>query len=346
MVAKVKEIKCVIWDLDNTIWDGILLEASSVTLRHRMREILKTLDERGILHSIASKNNYDDAMRKLKEFEIDEFFLYPQIHWNSKSSSMLTIQINLNIGMDTLLFVDDQTFEREEVLSVYPEIECIDAACLDDLLENARLNPRFITVDSRMRRQLYQADIKRKRDSESFKGPSDAFLASLNMKFSISLAREEDLERAEELTVRTHQLNATGVTYDYEELCEFSNSNDYMLLVCELTDKYGSYGKIGLSLVEKHEDYWDIKLLLMSCRVMSRGVGTVLLTYILSEALKRGVRVKADFRKTDKNKQMLITYKFANFKVIGKRENGIIEMENDLSYIQSYPSYMEIEVPQ
>ena len=343
---KPKEIKCVIWDLDNTVWDGVLLESDNVTLKPGIVEIIKTLDARGILHSIASKNNHADAMAKLKEFGIDGYFLYPEINWNAKSSSIEKIQKNLNIGMDTLLFIDDQEFEREEVKSVYETVTCMDALEYETLLTNPRLNPKYITEDSARRRLMYLEDLQRKHLEDEFSGPREEFLATLDMKFVISLAKEEDLQRAEELTVRTNQLNATGRTFTYDELNAIRLSPDYRLLVCELTDKFGSYGKIGLALIECKEDIWHLQLLLMSCRVMSRGVGTVLMSYILTEAKKAGARFVADFVPTDRNRQMYITYKFANFREIEKHEDGSVVMENDLTVIQPFPKYIDIITPE
>lgn len=337
------EVKCIVWDLDNTIWNGVLSESVDVKLKDGIYDIIKELDSRGILHSIASKNNFEDAKNKLKEFDLDKFFIYPEIHWNPKSDSIANIQKNLNFGMNTILFIDDQPFEREEVNFVHKEIECLDAVFYKDLLGHKRLNPRFITVDSKKRRAMYIADIERKRVESDFVGTSESFLSSLGMKFKISKAEEEDLKRVEELTVRTNQLNATGITYDYDELNYFRKSKDYFLLVCELTDKYGSYGKIGIALVETKGDIWHIKLLLMSCRVMSRGVGTVLLTYILQEAKKSNKRVLADFKKTNRNKQMYIAYKFANFKEL-KKDGDMIVLENDLNYLHPYPNYIDLEI--
>jgi FkbH-like protein len=283
-------------------------------------------------------------MDRLREFRLDQFFLFPEIHWNSKSLSLGNIQKNLNIGMDTLLFVDDQAFERDEVKSVHPDVTCMDACEYRSLLLNPRLNPRFITKDSKKRRLMYMDDIKRKNEENGFSGPKEEFLASLSMQFIISEAKEEDLKRAEELTVRTHQLNATGVTYDYNELNQFRLSTSYKLLVCELKDRYGSYGKIGLALIEIKDRYWHLKLLLMSCRVMSRGVGTVLLSHILQEAKKDGKKLLADFKKTDRNRMMYVSYRFANFKEISADKEGNVLFENDLSIIQPFPPYIDIRI--
>ncbi len=339
-----KEIKCVIWDLDCTMWDGTLVESDDVKLKPGIADVISTLDSRGILHSVCSKNEMDDAIDKLKEFGLEQYMLYPEVNWNAKSLGVAKIRENLNIGMDTILFVDDQPFEREEVKSAHPEITVIDAAEYLTLPDLPRLNPRFITRDSKRRRQMYLDDIKRKSEEEGFQGTPEAFLASLNMKFVIHDAREEDLKRAEELTVRTNQLNATGRTYDYDELNAFRQSEDYKLLVCELTDKYGSYGKIGLALIQMKEEHWHLKLLLMSCRVMSRGVGTVLMSHILQETKKAGKKLLADFRTTKRNRMMYVSYKFANFKEVDKDDEGNILFENDLSIIQPFPPYIDIEI--
>ncbi len=342
MAEKRKEIKCVVWDLDETIWCGTLLESDKVLLKPNIKEIIQTLDSRGILHSISSKNNFDDAMAKLKKFGLDEYFLYPEIGWNAKSVAIGRIQNNLNFGMDTILFVDDQQFERDEVWNVHPEVMCVDAGEYLNFIDAPYLNPRFITTDSVKRRQMYLADITRNNLEESFGGPSEAFLASLDMKFQISEAKEDDLKRAEELTVRTNQLNATGITYGYDELTRFRQSDQHKLFVCELKDRYGDYGKIGLALVEINKESWYLKLMLMSCRVMSRGVGTVLMSYLMEEAKKSGKKMLADFRKTERNRMMHVSYKFSNFKEIRSDDEGNIVFENDLSTIQEFPSYIDI----
>lgn len=343
MLTAIKEHKCVVWDLDNTIWDGILSEAKSISIKENVINVIKELDRRGILQSIASKNNYDDAMSKLKELNISEYFLYPQINWNSKSSSIKKIQQSLNIGIDSFAFIDDQKFEREEVKSALGDITCYDTSEIDHILEYKAFNPSFLTDSSKYRRKMYMESITRKKDEETYEGTPEEFLTKLKMKFTISEATEDDLKRAQELTIRTHQLNATGITYDYDELNAFRVSPDYSLYVCELTDIYGSYGKIGVSLVEKKNDTWHIKLLLMSCRVMSRGVGTILLTYIINEAKKNNKKLFADFKKTDRNKMMYITYKLANFKEASSNGEGYAVLKNDLDVIQRFPKYIEVE---
>jgi FkbH-like protein len=338
-----RSIKCVVWDLDNTLWNGILSEDKCVKLMTGVVAVIKSLDDRGILQSIASKNDYDEALTWLQKFGLDEYFLYPQINWNSKVSSVKTIATALNISTAAVAFIDDQQSERDEVNFSLPEVLCLDTRGLDRLLDMPEMTPRFITEDSRLRRQMYLTDIERRKTEETFTGPQEEFLASLEMELTIGPAREEDLRRAQELTLRTNQLNTTGYTYSYDELCQFLHSPRHRLLIAELTDKYGTYGKIGLTLVECQEQEWNIKLLLMSCRVMSRGIGTILLTHLMRMAKQANVRLRAEFIPNAHNRMMYITYKFSNFIEIERRANVII-LGSDLARLQALPDYIKVNL--
>lgn len=341
--SKERKVKCVVWDLDNTLWEGVLLEGDKLSPRQNVFKIIKALDDRGILQSIASKNDHTKAMEKLREFEVEQYFLYPQINWNSKSSSIENIAKSINIGIDTIAFIDDQAFEREEVNYSLPDVLCIDAIDLDAMLDMPEMNPRFVTDETKKRRQMYLSDIRRNNDEAEYTGPKEEFLASLNMAFTIARAREEDLKRAEELTVRTNQLNTTGYTYSYEDLDAFRKSPSHRLLIAGLEDKYGSYGKIGLALIECHENVWTLKLLLMSCRVMSRGVGAILINHILKLAKDNNVTLRAEFVSNDRNRMMYVTFKFAGFKEIS-RQGDMVLLENDLNHIQPFPNYVDIQI--
>lgn len=336
-----QKIKCVVWDLDNTVWDGILSEDGQVQLKPEIVSIIKTLDKRGILHSISSKNDWDLASKKVREFGLWEYFIYPQINWEPKSEALRTIADLINIDKNTVAFIDDQIFELEEVRFAHPEIYCIHADDVAGILEMEEFNPKFVTEDSKNRRLLYQNDIIRNEQEKTYDGSKIEFFKTLNMKFKITRAREKDLKRMEELTVRTHQLNSTGYVYSYDELKEFINNSEYELLVAQLDDKYGEYGKIGLALIHKSEGKWSIKLLLMSCRVMSRGVGSVFLNYILNQARKEKVRLLTEFILTDRNRGMFVTFKFNKFKEIEKMENNML-LEADLSEEQIIPDYIEL----
>ncbi|WP_033438932.1 HAD-IIIC family phosphatase [Saccharothrix sp. NRRL B-16314] len=336
-------IKCIVWDLDNTLWDGVLLEDGDVVLRQDLVEHVKRLDKMGVLHSIASKNDHDAAVEKLRSFGLAEYFLFPQVNWNAKSESIRRIATALNLGLDAFAFVDDQEFERAEVAHGVPEVTCVDVLDVDEALVRPEFTPRFVTDESALRRGMYQGQIVRDELEKEFVGTNHEFLASLDLTFTIEPARREDLQRAEELTVRTNQLNSTGRTYSYEELDELRSSPDHLLLVASLTDRFGSYGKIGLALVEKGAEAWQLRMLLMSCRVMSRGVGMVMLNHVMGLARDAGAAVRADFVETGRNRMMQITYAFAGFREIS-RSGSLAVLEADLSTLQPPPPYVRVEV--
>ena len=335
------KIKCVVWDLDNTLWNGILSEGGATALRPEIRRVLELLDERGILHSVASRNEHDPAMARLTDLGVDEYFLYPQISWGNKSTAITQIASELNIATNTIAFIDDDPFERDEVASVHPDVLCIDASQADDLPGMARMRPRFVTTDSASRREKYLAEIERQEQAKQMT-PGE-FLRSLDMVFTIEEAGPTDLERIEELTVRTNQLNSTGVTYTFSELDAFRESHDHLLLVASLDDRYGDYGKIGIAVVDRSRKKWHILLLLMSCRVMSRGVGKVLLSHVLQLAADEDKHVVADFVHTESNRAMFITLKLAGFRGVDG-SGDTIRLVHDLSMIDAVPDYIDLRI--
>lgn len=335
-------IKCLVWDLDHTLWDGILLEDRQVTLRPGARDVLAVLDQRGILHAVASKNEEPVARAKLAELGVDEFFLQCCVGWGPKSDAIATIAEALNLGIDSLAFVDDQIFERDEVQFRHPAVRVYDAAELESLPSRPEMNPRFVTADSRRRRHMYRADAVRKAAEDDFRGPAEEFLATLGMVLRVHPAQQDDLRRAEELTVRTHQLNTTGYTFSYDELDALRCSPDHLLLVADLEDRYGSYGKVGLVLLECRPELWNVKLLLMSCRVASRGVGTALVTHVRKLASAHDTCLRAEFVANDRNRMMYVTYRFNGFREVAQ-DGRLSILENDLTTIPEYPAYLRME---
>lgn len=317
-MGEAKTIKCLVWDLDNTLWDGTLLEDSNVTLKAGVTDVLQELDRRGILLSISSKNNESEALEKLAEFGLDEYFLAPQIGWGSKGESVAEIAGALNLGLDTFAFIDDQPFEREEVMFHNPAVRTYSAEDYLRLTDLAEFTPRFVTDDSRLRRSMYKQDITRNEQEERFEGSKDEFLKTLGMRLKLKPVQPGDLERVEELTIRTNQLNSTGTTYSYEEMTEFITSPRHLFLIAELSDKFGDYGKIGLILAEKRESVLQINLFLMSCRVMTRGVGSALLGWLANYSIDNNLTLRADFISTPRNRIMYITYKFMGFEEISR----------------------------
>jgi FkbH-like protein len=334
-------IKCVIWDLDNTVWTGTLLEGDAVQLQPKIIDLIRSLDEVGILHSVASKNDHHAAMEVLKAFGMADYFLYPQISWDAKSEAVLRIQKALNIGLDAIAFVDDQQYELAEVAHVLPDVTCIHVDDIHEMAQTPAFRPRFVTDESTRRREMYRSAAARDEAEREFVGASDEFLATLDMQMRIWEATAGDLERAEELTLRTNQLNSTGRTMDHEDLDALRQSDRHLLLVASLDDRFGSYGQIGLALVEKGLPCWRLHLLLMSCRVVSRGVGTVLLNHVMRLAQADGADLEAVFVPTGRNRMMQITYMFAGFREVAN-EGGELLLRASLEQVQPTPSYLTL----
>jgi FkbH-like protein len=342
-MAEHTTVKCVIWDLDNTIWEGTLLEDDAVTVRPAALELVEALDGRGILQSIASKNDPEIAVAKLRELDLATYFLYPQVGWTPKSTSVEVIARKLNISLDAVAFIDDSAVEREEVQFVHPNVMVLDARDLESIGDMPEMRPRFVTDESRLRRQMYIDQMQREQVEAEFGGPREDFLETLGLEFEIRSARQEDLQRAEELTLRTHQLNTTGRYYSYEQLRRLITSERHMVCVARLTDKFGTYGTIGLSVLDCDTDQWVLRLMLMSCRVMFSGMGTVMTTYLRNLANAHGVRLLAELRPTRRNRPMYLTLKFAGFREI-ERSPARVLLESDLTDIPPFPPYATVRI--
>lgn len=306
-------VKCLVWDLDNTLWQGTLLEDGDVRLFDGIREVVETLDARGILQSISSKNDYDLAWARLERLGIAEYFVLPHIGWMAKSGAVRAIADELRFAHPTIAFIDDQPFERAEVTHHLPEVRCYSADQALSLTGLPEFSPATVTVDSGRRRQMYQAGFRRVEERATFSGTDEEFLRTLDIVMSINPATDDELSRVEELTLRTSQMNATGVHYSDATLRGLLADPAHQVLVITMADRFGPHGAVGVLLVETTPDVWHLKLLATSCRVVSFGAGTVILNWLTDQAARSGVHLVADLRRTDRNRMMEIAYRFAGF---------------------------------
>lgn len=307
------EVKCLVWDLDNTLWQGTLSEGDHVTLPDQVRATVVELDARGILQSVASKNDHDRAWERLVELCLAGYFVLPEISWGAKSGALRRIADRLGFAHHTIAFIDDQPAERAEVGFHLPEIRCYPAEQAATLTLLPEFSPAVITVDSRRRRQLYQAGFRREAERADFPGPDAEFLKSLSLVMRIGPATEEDLSRVSELTARTSQMNATGVFYSHQTLRGLLATPSHDVLVVSMSDRFGPHGAVGIVLLERHSGLWHLKLLATSCRVVSFGAGSALLSWLIGQAAAADAHLVADFRRTGRNRMMEIAYRFAGF---------------------------------
>jgi methoxymalonate biosynthesis protein len=306
-------VKCLIWDLDNTLWNGTLAEDDHIEVDDAVRKVVTALDARGVLQAVSSRNDHDEAWARLEELGLAEYFVLPHIGWGPKSESVRKIAERLNFSPKTIAFIDDLPSERAEVEYQLPDVRCYPAEQARDLLDRPEFSPPVVTVDARRRRQMYQAGFERDQQRERFQGTDEDFLRSLDLVMHIGEARDQEITRVEELTLRTTQLNTTGVHYPDAVLRSLLSSEDHDVLVVSMTDRFGPHGAVGIMLIEKHPRAWRIKLLATSCRVVSFGAGTVLLRWLTDAAARAKVHLVADFRRTDRNRMMEVAYRFAGF---------------------------------
>ncbi|MFJ2516224.1 HAD-IIIC family phosphatase [Streptomyces griseoviridis] len=306
-------VKCLVWDLDNTLWNGTLLEGDDVALAEGVRDVITGLDARGILQSVCSRNDHDPAWARLEALGVAEYFVVPQIGWGRKSDAVRRIAEQLNFAPAAVALIDDQPAERAEVAHGLPDVRCYPAEHATTLLTLPEFSPRTVTVDARQRRSMYQAGFRRTDEQARFTGSDEDFLRSLDLVLGITRATPEELARVEELTLRTSQMNATGVHYPDHVLRDLLAEPRHEVLVTTLTDRFGPHGAVGVILLERHPGSWHLKLLATSCRVVAFGVGTVLLNWLCDQAARAGVHLLADFRPTDRNRMMEIAYRFAGF---------------------------------
>ena len=342
MVTSLK--KCLVWDLDNTLWDGVCLEGN-VKVKSEVIETIKKLDSRGILHSIASRGDKDLAFSILEQNNLQDFFLVPQINWLPKSQSIIKISTDLNLSLDTIAFIDDDKFEREQVSFMLPDVLTIEAENAKYIPEYSEFSPKEISKEALTRRTLYQEELNRKSAEQDYISRKD-FLISCGMKLKIRAMNETDITRVLELMTRTHQLNTTGLLMNKNELINIlvNTSGNLNIMVAELVDKFGSYGIIGVAMYESNEQMWRLKYLAISCRVMGRGIEKAILLKLVQTAVKeKFLKIEAEFCNTGRNKMMRALYQMSGFIIKkNKKESATIIFQADKKKLANIPEWVEV----
>ncbi len=320
-LIKQQKKKCVVWDLDNTLWQGILVEdgKKSIKLNDEFVDLVKQLDELGIINSIASKNNPDEINEILDEYKIREYFVNPKISWEPKSKSISEIAAELNIATNTFVIIDDSPFERAEIKTEHPDILAItpEDALLLPYLEGIN---KTVTEESKNRRSYYKDTEKRNIASSSFEGSYNDFLRSTNLQLTITKLSEENFDRVVELTYRTNQLNFSGKVYTESMLAEIQKDNNINAFVLSAADKFGKYGIIGFALHEIKAN--TLRDLIFSCRVMGKYIEHTFIGYLASKFHCKDNPLKAYYLETERNKINGKVFQQTGFSVI-KENKGL-----------------------
>jgi len=294
--------KVVVWDLDHTIWDGILLEdgPEGVIVKPGICEMIEALDARGILQSVASKNNHDEAVAALAHHGLLDFMLAPQISWGPKSAALSRIAETLNLGLDSFVFIDDQPFERGEVGEAHPSVTVLADTEALTLLER----PQFdvpVTPESRGRRALYAVEAARALAAESAAGDMDQFLRGCDLVLSVARLSPEDAERVYELSQRTNQLNIAATRYSRDDVAAMlSDLTGAEAWTLRCADRFGDYGLIGFAYGTPQTGH--IRDFFMSCRVQRKRVEAAFFAWLASRSKAAGAQgITMSYQKAARN---------------------------------------------
>lgn len=330
--------KCAILDLDNTLWGGVIgddglksIQIGELGLGHAFSEFqmwLKELKNRGIILAVCSKNNEDIAKEPFEKhpemiLRLDDISMFVA-NWEDKASNIKYIQETLNIGMDSIVFIDDNPFERNLVKGILPDVTVPelpeDPALYLTYLKSLNLfETASYSENDKDRTKQYQAQAQRTTMQNTFENFDD-YLKSLEMVATVHPFDEFDFPRVSQLTQRSNQFNLRTIRYTEAEIEEIANSDKYLTLSFSLKDKFGDYGLISVVIMEKQdEETLFLNTWLMSCRVLKRGMEEFIINKVIDTAKENGFsKVVGEYIKTPKNAMVESIYAKLGFADLGE----------------------------
>lgn len=319
-MSEEKKIKLVIWDADDTLWNGTVFytDKEAIQIKPGTESALKELDKRGIINTLCSKNDYKDADAMLKKFEIDKYFKEPQIGWGLKSEAIKKLADIFKCSFEEILFIDDDPFQRAEVASQIANLNIIELTDPIDVLNIPGVRPDNETEEDRNRTQILKEDRDRREAEKAHGVDYRNFLRQCDIKMTVREIADDDWPRVVQLLNRTNELNATGNRYSLEELKKSYEANGDKIFVAELVDKFGNYGLIAELIIDTREpEIWSIRDLTVSCRTMGRGIGSNLTLAALNLAKASGIKsVVSYIRPTGTNWRMRPLFEKRGFQKI------------------------------
>ena len=312
--------KCLVLDCDNTLWGGIIGEdgLDGIQIGHdspgreylEFQKTILELYEQGVILAINSKNNLADVMQVLNEHPHmllrEKHFASILVNWDLKPQNMQKIAEQINIGLDTIAFIDDNPAERQMMRQSLPQVETLEMPADPSLFartlrETGCFTRAYLTEEDKNRGQIYAAQRQRDQFQQSCATLED-FLKSLEMVVSIHPAGKGDIKRVAQLTQRTNQFNLTTRRYTEADIVAMTQNPNWRIYVLGLKDKFGDNGTVGLALVEIQPKKWRVDTFLMSCRIIGRQVEDSLVDRICSDAAKAGcMTISAEYISTAKN---------------------------------------------
>jgi FkbH-like protein len=287
-------VKCVVWDIDHTLLDGVYLESPDAPppAYPAAGPLLAELAGRGILHAIASKNPPDAARYAARATGCD--FAAVECGWGAKSAALRRIAAGLGIGTDALAFVDDDPYERAEVAAALPEVLVLSPEDAAQAPGWPQFSPPVVTGEARRRAEMYAARRRRMAAEHGFGGSKEQFLASVRTQVSIAPAAPADVPRLHELAARTRQFNSAAMAPGEAGFAGLLGDPGTEVVTVRLRDAFGDDGLVGACVVVRQPaERWTVRLLMMSCRAMGRGVIDALLAWLARAAARAGAAALA-----------------------------------------------------
>ncbi len=337
-----KVAKALVVDLDNTLWAGVIGEDGMTGIKcdaeypgaayQALQRAMLDLSKRGILLAICSKNNPDDAMEALNSHPgmllRPKHFAAMRINWSDKAQNLREIASELNIGIDSLAFLDDNPVEREQVRTALPEVTVIELP--DDALDYAatlRECPVFerltLSAEDQQRTAFYAEQRERSQAEQSFQSKED-FYRFLEQEAEIGTVLPATLARISQLTQKTNQFNLTTRRYTEQQISEMASQPEWQVSSIRVRDRFGDHGLVGVAITHDQGDVCEIDTLLLSCRVIGRTVETALLSYLAESAAARGRRhLSGWFLPTKKNVPAKDFYALHGFQLDKETSEGL-----------------------
>jgi FkbH-like protein len=352
--------KCLVLDLDNTLWGGIIGEDGMEGIRlgptpegrayWELQHYILSLFHRGVILAVNSKNNPEDALRVFREHPSmvlrEEHFAAMQINWDDKATNMRRLAEDIGIGTDSFVFLDDDPVNRDLVQTELPEITVVEmpmdpSGAVRMLTRIDDFNTLAITEEDRQKGRMYAAE-RLRTVFEKEAGDMAAYLKGLEIVVSIRPADQWSIPRVAQLTQKTNQWNMTTRRYLEDDIRRFAEDPRFLVVALQARDRFGEHGIVGVAIMEKGERAWRIDTLLMSCRVLGRGIEETLLSYIFSTARAAGaMQVHGEFIPTPKNGMAKDFYAQQGF-VPRETSPGSIVFAYDLSRPYTAPAYISL----
>ncbi|UCG35471.1 MAG: HAD family hydrolase [Candidatus Omnitrophota bacterium] len=357
-----KNKKCLILDCDNTLWGGIIGEDGLEGIKigqtypgssyREFQEAILGLYNRGVLIALCSKNNQGDVEEVLEKHPDmilrKEHFVTMKVNWRDKAANIKEIAQELGIGLDSLVFVDDNEFEINMVKKMLPEVDVLllpkkPEAYRRTLEEQGFFDAIFFSEEDKKRSDMYRAEVERKKAREQFKSMSiEDYLSYLEMKVFIGKADSFHIPRISQLTQRTNQFNLTAKRYAESEITDLINKNKSDIFYVTLTDRFGEAGVVGAAILTYEDQNAFIDIFLLSCRVIGRGIEEVMLKVCIDEARQKNCEnIFGIYVPTKKNHLVVKFYEKHRFSKIETEESKIIHMLSLSKEHMTFPSYFK-----